>query len=94
MYGGCSSVGRVQDCDSCCRGFESHQPPHKNQTLSLALIGWAFFFRLLVDILLAGYLNLVVRIPTCFSCRMLLVGLFRLHRNPTPTPTYWRWDSN
>lgn len=25
--GGCSSVGRVQDCDSCCRGFESHQPP-------------------------------------------------------------------
>ncbi len=26
--GGCSSVGRVQDCDSCCRGFEPHQPPH------------------------------------------------------------------
>src|SRR3954469_20944332 len=25
--GGCSSVGRVQDCDSCCRGFEPHQPP-------------------------------------------------------------------
>ena len=28
LGGGCSSVGRVQDCDSCCRGFESHQPPH------------------------------------------------------------------
>jgi len=27
--GGCSSVGRVQDCDSCCRGFEPHQPPHR-----------------------------------------------------------------
>ncbi|SOZ22006.1 hypothetical protein CBM2608_A160178 [Cupriavidus taiwanensis] len=27
LYGGCSSVGRVQDCDSCRRGFESHQPP-------------------------------------------------------------------
>src|SRR6185369_4174739 len=26
--GGCSSVGRVPDCDSGCRGFESHQPPH------------------------------------------------------------------
>ena len=29
--GGCSSVGRVQDCDSCCRGFEPHQPPHHYQ---------------------------------------------------------------
>ena len=28
LGGGCSSVGRVQDCDSCCRGFEPHQPPH------------------------------------------------------------------
>ncbi len=27
--GGCSSVGRVPDCDSGCRGFESHQPPQK-----------------------------------------------------------------
>ncbi len=26
--GGCSSVGRVPDCDSGCRGFEPHQPPH------------------------------------------------------------------
>src|SRR5438105_12589190 len=26
--GGCSSAGRVPDCDSGCRGFESHQPPH------------------------------------------------------------------
>src|SRR5271169_5794723 len=25
--GGCSSVGRVPDCDSGCRGFESRQPP-------------------------------------------------------------------
>lgn len=25
--GGRSSVGRVQDCDSCCRGFEPHRPP-------------------------------------------------------------------
>ncbi len=28
FYGGCSSVGRVPDCDSGCRGFEPHQPPH------------------------------------------------------------------
>lgn len=27
--GGCSSVGRVPDCDSGCRGFESHFPPQK-----------------------------------------------------------------
>ena len=27
--GGCSSVGRVPDCDSGCRGFESHQPPQE-----------------------------------------------------------------
>ena len=32
--GGCSSVGRVQDCDSCCRGFESHQPPHTSRQIS------------------------------------------------------------
>jgi hypothetical protein len=25
-----------KDCDSCCRGFELHQPPHINQQLSLA----------------------------------------------------------
>ena len=30
LGGGCSSVGRVQDCDSCCRGFEPHQPPQRN----------------------------------------------------------------
>ena len=30
LCGGCSSVGRVQDCDSCRRGFESHQPPQIN----------------------------------------------------------------
>ncbi len=28
VYGGCSSVGRVPDCDSGCRGFETHRPPH------------------------------------------------------------------
>ena len=36
-YGGCSSVGRVQDCDSCCRGFEPHQPPQKSQGLQVFL---------------------------------------------------------
>jgi hypothetical protein len=42
LCGGCSSVGRVQDCDSCCRGFEPHQPPHQNQAKSPALTGGAF----------------------------------------------------
>ena len=32
--GGCSSVGRVPDCDSGCRGFESHLPPHSFQKRS------------------------------------------------------------
>src|SRR5579883_3399773 len=27
-HGGRSSVGRVPDCDSGCRGFESRRPPH------------------------------------------------------------------
>ena len=26
--GGRSSVGRAADCDSVCRGFEPHRPPH------------------------------------------------------------------
>ena len=30
--GGCSSAGRVPDCDSGCRGFESHQPPQNSRT--------------------------------------------------------------
>jgi hypothetical protein len=30
LCGGCSSVGRVPDCDSGRRGFESHQPPHRH----------------------------------------------------------------
>ncbi|CAM2177384.1 hypothetical protein BO443_20450 [Burkholderia orbicola] len=34
ISGGCSSVGRVQDCDSCRRGFESHQPPQQIQAKS------------------------------------------------------------
>ena len=36
VIGGCSSVGRVQNCDSCCRGCEPHQPPQKSRA-SLAL---------------------------------------------------------
>ena len=28
LNGGRSSVGRAPDCDSGCRGFKSHRPPH------------------------------------------------------------------
>ena len=28
LSGGRSSVGRAPDCDSGCRGFKSHRPPH------------------------------------------------------------------
>ena len=28
VCGGRSSVGRAPDCDSGCRGFKSHRPPH------------------------------------------------------------------
>nr|CUV14712.1 protein of unknown function [Ralstonia solanacearum] len=41
--GGCSSVGRVPDCDSGRRGFESHQPPQgflKKQRLRQALFSF------------------------------------------------------
>ena len=48
-YGGRSSVGRAPDCDSGCRGFESHRSPHfylvgyrqvvRHQTLTLAFVG-------------------------------------------------------
>ena len=33
INGGCSSVGRVPDCDSGCRGFESHLPPQDTKAL-------------------------------------------------------------
>src|SRR6202521_2681567 len=36
--GGCSSAGRVPDCDSGCRGFESHQPPQNSTTYGSFLI--------------------------------------------------------
>src|SRR3546814_6758641 len=46
--GGCSSVGRVPDCDSGCRGFESRQPPHQTALKSriyAALSSGVFSFR-------------------------------------------------
>ena len=33
-----------KDCDSCCRGFEPHQPPQLKQALSPSLTAWAFCF--------------------------------------------------
>ena len=33
VYGDCSSVGRVPDCDSGCRGFEPRQSPHLTKAL-------------------------------------------------------------
>ena len=32
LSGGCSSAGRAPDCDSGCRGFEPHQPPHQSHS--------------------------------------------------------------
>ena len=31
--GGCSSAGRVPECDSGCRGFDPHQSPHLPYTV-------------------------------------------------------------
>jgi hypothetical protein len=44
--GGCSSVGRVPDCDSGCRGFEPHQSPQEFhvKTLVLQCISGVFSF--------------------------------------------------
>jgi hypothetical protein len=54
-FGGCSSVGRVPDCDSGCRGFESHQPP---QNLQQRLIRWLKKLSLLLLLLtFAAYLS-------------------------------------
>ena len=33
VYGGCSSVGRVPDCDSGRRGFKSRHPPQFDEQL-------------------------------------------------------------
>ena len=41
--GGCSSVGRVPDCDSGCRGFEPHQSPQIKTLVSLRLQGFFIF---------------------------------------------------
>src|SRR5450759_740118 len=40
INGGCSSVGRVPDCDSGCRGFEPHQSPHFYLITALALVNF------------------------------------------------------
>ena len=39
INGGCSSVGRVPDCDSGCRGFEPHQSPQLLLGLATSLGG-------------------------------------------------------
>ena len=36
IYGGCSSVGRVEDCDSFGHGFKSHHSPKIKITGGLA----------------------------------------------------------
>gem|GEM_PF-5953401 len=41
IYGGRSSVGRAQDCDSCGRGFNPHRPPHIKK--AVAAVAIAFF---------------------------------------------------
>ena len=47
-YGGRSSVGRARDCDSRCRGFDPHRPPHIskgarfNSLAPFLFYGWWF----------------------------------------------------
>ena len=43
--GGNSSVGRVPDCDSGCRGFESHFPPQILESLQMQVCGDFSFVR-------------------------------------------------
>ena len=45
--GGRSSVGRAPDCDSGCRGFEPHRPPHFSKELEQILYHLAVFFQTL-----------------------------------------------
>jgi hypothetical protein len=40
--GGCSSVGRVPDCDSGCRGFEPHQSPQIKAPDTIGFRGFPF----------------------------------------------------
>jgi hypothetical protein len=44
--GGCSSVGRVPDCDSGCRGFEPHQSPQELKPKTLTPQGLQGFLLL------------------------------------------------
>ena len=78
LCGGCSSVGRVQDCDSCRRGFESRQPPHT--PLSTARLAGLFAGRRGAAILRAGTSGLVR--AACVGWRTLRAGApiaFKFH---------------
>ena len=44
--GGCSSVGRVPDCDSGCRGFEPHQSPQNSNPENRKVFGVFCFYGL------------------------------------------------
>ena len=46
-HGGRSSVGRAPDCDSGCRGFEPHRPPHIFKKLGSRIYRLAAFSRIL-----------------------------------------------
>ena len=46
--GGNSSVGRVPDCDSGCRGFESHFPPQILESLQMQVCRDFSFVRFLL----------------------------------------------
>ena len=62
LGGGCSSVGRVLDCDSSRRGFESHQPPHLTVSCRLATT------QTLTRFTIQGFFNWVVSRGLQQSC--------------------------
>jgi hypothetical protein len=72
--GGRSSVGRVQDCDSCCRGFEPHRSPHKIRSK----------INMLKMLASAGIFYLEDQIP--FFGRSFLVILLWVFRDPSGDP--------
>ena len=70
-------LGRVQDCDSCCRGFEPHQPPKIKQQLSLTPKEWGFFVCAFTDYLQTrlnsfGLVRVIIISALFIACSPLL----------------------
>ena len=77
----------MQDCDSCCRGFDPHRPPHFSGACERVptKFEWALLVKLLVKPLLANIINrLCAKVAELVDAPDLGSGIFDVRVRVSP----------